>query len=256
LTIEHVQPQNEPGYATRYPSCLWSANLLRDFIRDYLGPAFEENDIGAEIWLGTMSAPEDTAHISAVTNDAAAAAYVSGYGLQWNTMGSTGGLASRGWVMQTEHKCGNYPWEDGFNADRPPNDHAYAVESWGLIRDWIEAGVNTYSAWNMVLDTQGQNLDVQRPWPQNALLVVDRGAGTLTATPAYYVFRHISAFVEPGATRIGVQGGDALAFKNPDGSIATIVYSGGGGQTTLAVGGTTVQFDVPAGGWATAYWEP
>src|SRR5690349_25131860 len=35
------------------------------------------------------------------------------------------------------------------------NDDAYAVESWGLIRDWIKAGVTAYSAWNMVLDTVG-----------------------------------------------------------------------------------------------------
>jgi glucosylceramidase len=36
-----------------------------------------------------------------------------------------------------------------------PNDQAYAVESWGLIRDWIKAGVTAYSTWNMVLDTVG-----------------------------------------------------------------------------------------------------
>src|SRR5690606_6202199 len=66
LTIEHVQPQNEPGYSTRYPSCLWTPELLRDFVGDYLGPTFEARSIGAEIWLGTMSAPEDTQHLTTV----------------------------------------------------------------------------------------------------------------------------------------------------------------------------------------------
>lgn len=95
--------------------------------------------------------------------------------------------------------------------------------------------MNTYSAWNMVLDTRGQNLDSERVWPQNALVTVDRNTATLTATPAYYVFRHISAFVKPRAHRIDVAGsGDALAFENSDGSIVTVV-----------------QFDVPAHGWAT-----
>ena len=43
-----------------------------------------------------------------------------------------------------------------------------------LIVDWITAGVNIYSAWNMVLDTGGFSVDTMRPWPQNALLAVDR----------------------------------------------------------------------------------
>jgi hypothetical protein len=91
----------------------------------------------------------------------AAAQAVVGVGLQWNTMSHVGELASRGYlVMQTEHRCGNYPFTvagtPAFNPDKPPNDHAYAVESWGYIRDWIKAGVNVYSAWNMVLDTVGK----------------------------------------------------------------------------------------------------
>lgn len=257
LDVEMVMPQNEPGYETRYPSCLWTPELLRDFVRDYLGPTFAERDIGAEIWFGTMSAPEDTEHMDVVMADANAAPFVKGFGLQWNTMGSTGGLWSRHQlpVMQTEHKCGNYPWEmETFNPDRPPNDDAYARESWGLIRDWIGAGVHSYSAWNMVLDTQGQNLDVERPWPQNALLTVDRQSRTLTVTPAYYVFRHLSYFVDPGAVRLGTSGSaDALAFRNPNGSIVTVIHNGGGqsSQVTLGVGGRTVQFEVPAQGWAT-----
>lgn len=260
LEIEHIQPQNEPGYETRYPSCLWTPELLRDFVRDNLGPTLAERELDTEIWFGTMSAPEDTQHIDAVLADGTAAGYVKGFGLQWNTMSSTSQLASRGYlVMQTEHKCGNYPWESAtFNPDRPPNDHAYAVESWGLIRDWIKAGVNAYSAWNMVLDTQGQNLDEQRPWPQNALLTVDRATGTLTPTPAYYVFRHLSQYVDPGAVRVGTSGSaDALAFKNPDGGLVVIMYNSGGqpAATTLDVGGSTVQFQVPAQGWATVNWQ-
>ena len=76
-------------------------------------------------------------------------------------------------VWQTEHRCGNYPWMTPFNATMAPNDQAYAVESWGLIRDWIKAGVTAYSAWNMVLDTVGVGIDSTRVWPQDALLVVD-----------------------------------------------------------------------------------
>jgi glucosylceramidase len=258
LTIEHVQPQNEPGYATRYPSCLWSAGLLGTFVGDYLGPTLADRGLSTEIWFGTLSNNDTySSQINGVTGNATQ--YVLGVGLQWNTISHVGELANQGYlVMQTEHKCGNYPWETStFNPNQPPNDHAYGEESWGLIKQWLEAGVHTYSAWNMVLDTQGQNLDARRPWPQNALLVVDRSASTLTVTPAYYVFRHLSQFVDAGAVRLGTTGGDALAFRNPDASIVAVLYNSGGqpSDTTLAVGGTTVQFTIPARGWATVNWQ-
>jgi glucosylceramidase len=127
-----------------------------------------------------------------------------------------------------------------------------------LIKECIEAGVHIYSAWNMVLDTGGFNMDKVRPWPQNSLLVVDKGAKKLILTPTYYVFRHVAQYVEPGAKRLSVQGGNALAFKNPDGSIVTTIYNSNNqaSQTTLAVGGTNVQFEIPGGGWATVNWQP
>ncbi len=258
ITIAQVMPQNEPGYATRYPSCLWDAGLLGTFVGSYLGPTLADHGLSTEIWFGTLSNSDTySGQIGGLTGDAAS--YVQGVGLQWNTISNTGTLSGQGYgVMQTEHKCGNYPWESAtWNPNQPPNDQAYAEESWGLIKQWLEAGVHIYSAWNMVLDSEGKNIDVQRPWPQNALLTVDRSSKTLNATPAYYVFRHLSQFVAPGAVRLGTSGGDAVAFKNPDESIVTVLFNSGGQDTntTLAVAGTTLQFSIPAHGWATVNWK-
>jgi glucosylceramidase len=160
-------------------------------------------------------------------------------------------------IVQSEHKCGNYPWETAtFNPDTAPNDYAYAVESWGLISDWITAGATSYSAWNMVLDKDGKNLDTMRPWPQNALLTVDKAAKTLTVTPVYYVFRHLSQFVDPGATRLETTGGDALAFKNPDGTLVAVLYnSGAAKQSIVALGGKKFEVALPQNGWATVNWK-
>src|SRR5690606_8671002 len=138
-----------------------------------------------------------------------------------------------------------------------PNDYAYGVETWDLFKNWIGKSVNSYLAWNMVLDQSGMSLDTERIWHQNALLVVNRSAKSLILTPAYYVFRHLAQYVEPGATRIGLSNGaDGLAFKNPDGSIVTVLHSTNGGQTTLAVGGKNLQFTIPQNGWATVNVQP
>jgi glucosylceramidase len=261
LTIEAVHPQNEPGYVNPYPSCAWSGALYIKFIRDYLGPLFEKDKVPAQIWCGTMSAPGDGTIATNLANDSKAMAYVKGFGLQWNTKGTVSSLKSKNVpIMQTEHKCGNYDFatdywsQSSYNASKPQNDYAYGIESWKNIKDWIVAGVNSYSAWNMVLDTLGANLNASKPWHQNALLTVDRSAKKLTATPAYYVFRHLSQFVAPKATVIGTTGGDALAFKNPDGTLVVVMYnSGAAKKATVSLGGTKFQFDMPGNGWATVH---
>ena len=257
ITIGAVHPQNEPGYARVH----WNQTLLVNFFKTYMGPTFAQQNVTAEVWCGTMSAPADANIATAVAADTASLAYVKGFGLQWNLQTTVATLAPKATVMQTEHPCGNYNfdtpyWKQSqYNASKPPNDHAYGEESWQLIRDWIASGVNSYNAWNMVLDTVGKSLD---GWPQDALLIVDRSAKTLTATAAYYAFRHFSAYVVPGATRIGTQGTtDALAFKNPDGSVIVEVYNkaSSAAVTTVGVGSalsqTLYQFSVPAHGWAT-----
>jgi glucosylceramidase len=254
LQIEAIQPQNEPGYARVH----WTQALLIDFMKSYLGPTLAQRNLTTEVWCGTMSKdPEDTNIAKATASDAAAMKYVKGFGVQWNLQAAVSTLAAVAPVMQTEHRCGNYNFDSPYwdksryDANKAQNDHLYGEESWQLIRDWIVSGVNSYSAWNLVLDSVGKSLD---GWPQNALLVVDRSAKTLTATAAYYAFRHYSRYIAPGATRIGLSGSkDALAFQNPDGSIVTEVYNGSGSpkQTTLEVKSAVYQIEVPAHGWAT-----
>lgn len=261
LRIDAVQPQNEPGYEQTYPTCLWTPELMTRFIGSYLGPTLSERQMETQIWLGTLSAPEDVKHVDAALGDAAAARYIKGIGVQWNTMSAVAGFASKYGlpVMQTEHRCGNYPWrKESFNPTRAPNDHDYAEESWDLIASWIRSGVNAYLAWNMVLDTVGMNMDDKRPWPQNALIVVDRDTHTASVTPAYYVFRHLSQFVEPGAFRLETRGeGDALAFENPDGSVVAVIHNSADAPRGLSLGvrDATFRLDVPAHGWATVTWS-
>jgi glucosylceramidase len=273
MKIEAVHFQNEPGYGRVRG---WTGSLFVSYVKTYMGPVFAERSVPAEIWCGTMSKdPDDTNIALATAEDADAMRIVKGFGVQWNPLAAVATLSKKATVMQTEHRCGNYNfagpyWDQSrYSSSKAQNDHLYGEESWQLIRDWIVAGVNSYSAWNMVLDTVGKSLD---GWPQNAPLVVDRTAKKLIVTPAYYVFRHFSAHIAPGATRIGASGsGDAykgvsnsnwnglnaLAFKNPDGTIIVQVYNKAGSSkpTTVGVGSalsqTLYQFDVPAHGWAT-----
>lgn len=258
INVSAIHPQNEPGYGNPYPSCYWNSDVYIKFIRDHLGPKFKQSLPDVEIWAGTMSAPEDGTIATNLANDATALGFVTGFGLQWNTKDKVGTLRAKNkYVMQTEHKCGNYDfgtdyWEQSrYDANKPQNDYTYGVESWKNIRDWVKAGVNSYSAWNMVLDTLGTNLNKTKPWHQNALLVVDRGAKKLIQTPAYYVFRHLSQYVEAGSTVVSATGGDALAFKKDDRYVVVIYNEGAAKQAVVAVGGEKLQVSLPNNGWAT-----
>jgi len=190
-------------------------------------------------------------------------------GVQWSMLNQAkiAALNSTLPVWATEHKCGNYPWcksadpangcPAAYVSAQAPNDLAYGVESWGYIRDAItKVKVTAYNAWNMVLDKDGLGNDTTREWKQDTLLVA--GAGTITPTPAYYVFRHLSQYVVPGATVVGTTGGDAVAFKNPDGSLVAVMYNSGAAKAnyTVSVKGKPLQFAMPAAGWATVKYTP
>jgi glucosylceramidase len=264
INIEIVSPQNEPGYDQNYPSCLWDKATYTTFIGKHLGPAMQ--GIGVKVMLGTMSNAGDANRndldiANAVLADSTAKAFLSVAGVQWGVLdrvksGTTfGGLP----IWGSEHKCGNYPWETStYNSSQAPNDFAYGVESWGYIRDSIKNGkLTSYNSWNMVLDKSGLGIDTTRDWKQNALLVAD--GGTVTPTPAYYVFRHFSQYALPGSKVVGVSGSnDAVAFKNPDGSFVLVLYNSGAANPNyvVSIAGKNLQFDMPASGWATVKYTP
>jgi glucosylceramidase len=267
IEVKAVYPQNEPGFADQaYPMCGWTSAQMTKFVGQFMGPTFQERGLTAEIWMGTLSNTQTDAGIGqAAWADATAKPFIKAFGMQWGMDSTLGTFTSYGLpVWQSEHKCGNYPWNPGgtyvqpFNGNKAPNDHNYAMESWLYIKSWLTKGANGYMAWNMVLDTVGKSLDQNRVWPQNALLTVDTAAKRLIPTPAYYVFRHVSQYVDEGAKRVATQGGDAMAFKNPDGSVVTVLFNSGAqaAQTTLSAAGKTVQFSIPANGFATVNLSP
>ncbi|MFZ4453940.1 glycoside hydrolase [Salibacterium aidingense] len=52
IDISYISPTNEPDFTGGYSSSLWTPEELNTFVREYLGPTFEERDVPAEIVLG------------------------------------------------------------------------------------------------------------------------------------------------------------------------------------------------------------
>jgi len=258
INVEVVSPQNEPNYQQNYPSCHWDTSLFVTFVGKYLGPALTSANLTTKIMDGTLSNPSGDAQIGqGVLQDATAKGYIKSIGVQWgmsdtNQVTTLKNLAGGISIWLSEHKCGGTM---GSTAPAP-NDFNYGRDSWGYITGALKNGLTSYNAWNMVLDKGGLGIDDTRKWPQNALLVAD--SGTVTATPAYYVFRHFSQFVDVGARRVDATGGDAIGFKNPDGSLVAIMFNSGAANASyvVSIGGKKLQFAMPGSGWATIKYVP
>jgi len=115
----------------------------------------------------------------------------------------------------------------------------YARDIIGCLNNWVDGWVD----WNMVLDTKGGP-----NWFKNwcvAPVIVDPEQDEVYFTPLYYTMAHFSKFIRPGAVKIGLETSDealmATAVKNPDGSIAVVVFNEGSEikQLSISLNGKT-----------------
>ncbi|MNJ64732.1 O-Glycosyl hydrolase family 30 [compost metagenome] len=139
--------------------------------------------------------------------------------------------------MQTENECG-----DG------KNSWEYAHYVFNLYKHYFSNGVNSYIYWNMILEPGGRST---WGWTQNAMISIDPDTKQAVYNPEYYVMRHFSQFVQPGATRLGVKGtsaGNALAFQNPDGGRIIVLANPFKEPRALylEVGNVTISCELPA----------
>lgn len=233
IDINQIHIQNEPLADQKFPSCVWSGEQFRVFIKDHLGPLFEKEQVPAEIWFGTLNGPEEfsfmptgkfefpadyDSYVDTVLFDKDARKYIKGIGYQWagkahiqRTHESFPELK----LMQTENECGT-----GTNTW----DHARYV--FNLIRHYFSNGVNAYVYWNMILEPKGTST---WGWNQNSLITVNPDTKEVIYNPEFYVIKHFSHFITPGAVRLETKGhwtGASLAFENPDGSIVIVASNG------------------------------
>lgn len=254
IQIQQIHVQNEPVANQKFPSCMWTGEELKTFIRDYLGPAFNKSGINSEIWLGTINAPgcdyknlmfekwanEDYDYFAhTVLNDPLALEYISGVSYQWGGKIAIQRTFESWWprirLMQSENECGagDNTWE-------------YAFYVWTMLKHYITNGAESYLYWNIVLEEGGFST-----WgdPQNAMVTVNAD-GSYTLNPDYYVMKHFSSIIKPGAVRLGLSGpwaGDTLIFHNLDGSYAIQLFNPfpSDKEVTISIEGKSVTFLLP-----------
>lgn len=103
------------------------------------------------------------------------------------------------------------------------------MHSWDLMLHYLKNGVQGYLYWNTSLHEGGIST---WGWRQNSLVVVNKEDKAFRYTPEYYLMKHFSHYVLPGAKvlDLGTEQ-DVIAFVNPDGSVIVNVVNRGDEQS-------------------------
>ena len=257
ITIWGVTVENEPlGNGNNWESMLFSPEEMTKFVQYHLGPTLEangkadvkilgydQNRAGIKEWVDAMYKNDSTSKYYA---GMAIHWYESTYEVFPDALQYAHKKAPNKYLIQTEacvdseiphwnddawywkKEATDWGWDWASEKDKylhpkyaPVN--RYATDIIGCLNNWVDGWVD----WNMVLDKQGGP-----NWFKNwciAPVIVDTAKDEVYFTPLYYTMAHFSKFMRPGAVKIGCSIDNkellATAVKNPDGSIALVLFN-------------------------------
>lgn len=248
--------QNEPHFEPEdYPGMRVEPAARAAFIGGHLGPLLAAQHPGTRIldWDHNWDQPQSPA---AVLADPAARRYVAG--VAWHC------YAGDHRVMAALHDA--HPDKETWFTECSGGEWA---PNWGdsldfFTRTLLINGTRGWARgvlfWNLALDENyGPHLGGCTDC--RGVVTIDSKTGAVTRNVEYYALAHLSRFVQPGARRIASDSGfadlDNVAFVNPDGSLAMVVYNAGRAARAFAVRvrGQSFRYTLPAASVATFTWR-
>lgn len=250
ITIDAITPQNEPLHPGNNPSMLMPAVQQADFIKNHLGPAFQQAGIQTKIVVYDHNADRPDYPL-AILNDAAAKQFVNGsafhlYGGDVSALGQVQQAHPDKAIYFTEQWTGA---NGSFDGDLKWHTKNIII---GTMRNWSRVALE----WNLANDpTYGPHTPGGCTECKGALTI---GNG-ITRNVSYYIIAQASKFVPAGSVRIESNNVGSLysvAFKTPEGKKALIVLNEGSASASF-----NIQFankwaytSLPAGAVGTYVW--
>ncbi len=229
IPIYAVTVQNEPGVDRSlaadpkwfYPSCHWTAEQERDFIRDHLGPTLRRHGLKTKIWCydhnynlqpSGNGENDGIGHPRAILADPRAAEFVDAVAFHGYDGEATG-------MTMLHHE---FPAKRIYFTEGSVFDAQGGIDLIERLRNWA----GSYNAWVTMLDENGRPNN--GPFPATrAILALDSKTRKASYLYEYYQYGQFMKFISRGAVRIGSSEGtkqfNNVAFRNPDGAIVLVI---------------------------------
>jgi glucosylceramidase len=232
MPIWGITIQNEPMATQKWESCLFTADVERIFLKNYLGPTMQKEGLGAKkivVWDHNRDLMNQRADV--IFGDPEAAKYAWGMGFHWYETWSGGQpMFDNVRKVHEAYPSKNLLFTEGcverFDASKYQfwgNAERYGTS---MINDFNNGTVG-WTDWNILLDENGG--------PNHkgnfcfAPIHANMKTGDLIYTPSYYYIGHFSKFIRPDAKRVSTASSRSnllsTTFKNVDGSIITVVMN-------------------------------
>ncbi len=211
--IERYCIQNEPDVDPKYPSCIMPAKQMGKFIR-VLHDELTKNNVDTEIWAGTFRSLNGPSACDFLTENPGIENIIKGIGCQYTLTQQfydVRMIAPNLNLMHTESNCfhGENSWEQ-------------AVILFLNIVDCYTAGCDTYTYWNMILNTQSTST---WGWRQNSMITIDEDEKTVKYNPDYHIMSLAAGCVRSNSVRVtySCRTKRGLAVKGSDGVLRFMV---------------------------------
>jgi glucosylceramidase len=263
IDIWGITMQNEPEFDSPwYPSCSYTPQQERDFLKNYFGPqlALDKLFPGIKVMIWDHNKDNLNTWGDVIIGDTAAAKYVWGAAYHWYS----GDMFDR---LVTFH--GKYPNRflietevaepfKGLNADSTfKTDWGQAErECHDLVGD-MNNWSNGWNEWNLCADEKGG--PGYTGSVGSAPIMTNLSRKTYFVQPHYYMIAHFSKYVRPGAMRIGYAATgipanvEFTAFRNANGTVVVVIMNRTAAAVSIKLrqGTQIVKPSVPAHGFMT-----
>ena len=227
IPVTMITVQNEPEATQEWDSCRYSAVEEMEFVRDFLGPIMKEqglDDVKIYIWDHNKEIMYERA--KDILKDEKAAQYIAGVGFHWYT----GDHFEAVCLVREQYPDKELLFTEGcveYSRFMDSND-VYKAEMYAHdILGNLNAGMNGYLDWNLVLDEKGGPNHVNNLCA--APIMCDCKNGTYEKRLAYYYVGHFSKYIRGGARRIAVtkytEQIEVTAFVNTDGEKVVVLLN-------------------------------
>jgi len=247
--VTRITIQNEPNATQTWDSCRFTTAEEKEFLRDHLHPELERaglTDVGVHIWDHNKERVyERTRDI--IDDDTRG--MIAGVAFHWYTGEHFDALAlvrERYPELKLVFSEGCVEYSRFEPADSRGNAAMYAHDIIGNLN----AGMNTFIDWNVLLDAEGGPNHVRNFCA--AAIMADPVTGDARLTGIYWVMAEFSRSILPGARRVATTKYtadlDVVAAQNPDGSLVLLVHNTVGAEREVIVrlGGASVTVVAPA----------